>query len=274
MSTILDALRKVEEDSRARNPDARARLLFSPARPDLRPARRRRAPWLISVGFVLAGFAAGAGLVLWRPRSQSVEEGKGAGGIESDKAIKPLVRATEETPPPPAEMPPVAPAVAVATPSPALSAPTESPTQLLAPEADQAFSAAGALVVQRSPFVAPSPLAREVATASKPAATLSPLPPQAQDGSLHEVLVPSMATRVIESPPSGSANTSAPANTSLNFLQWSPDQDKRIAFIKVNGGPLTLAHEGDTVGGFTVVEIRPDAVELRAVETRLTLRVQ
>jgi hypothetical protein len=66
---------------------------------------------------------------------------------------------------------------------------------------------------------------------------------------------------------------SVPANTSLSFLQWSPEQDKRIAFIKVNGGPLTLAHEGDTVGGFTVVEIRPDAVELRSGETRLTLRV-
>src|SRR6266540_1062169 len=99
MSTILDALRKVEEDSRTRSLDARARLLFSPARPDLRPARRRRAPWLISVGFILAGFAAGAGLVLWGPHSRSVEEGKGTGGIEPDKRLKPLVQATEETPP-------------------------------------------------------------------------------------------------------------------------------------------------------------------------------
>jgi len=34
---------------------------------------------------------------------------------------------------------------------------------------------------------------------------------------------------------------------------------QRLAFIKVDGGPLTLAHEGDTVAGYTVVEIRRDA---------------
>jgi hypothetical protein len=63
-----------------------------------------------------------------------------------------------------------------------------------------------------------------------------------------------------------------PPNTSLSFLQWSPDSDRRIAFIKVNGGPLTLAHEGDTVEGFTIVEIRRDAVELSSKGRSFTLQ--
>jgi len=63
-----------------------------------------------------------------------------------------------------------------------------------------------------------------------------------------------------------------PPNTSLSFLQWSPEPDRRLAFIKVNGGPLTLAHEGDTVEGFTVVEIRRDAVELSAKGRSFTLQ--
>jgi len=55
-------------------------------------------------------------------------------------------------------------------------------------------------------------------------------------------------------------------------LQWSPEPDRRLAFIKINGGPLTLAHEGDTVEGFTVVEIRRDAVELSSKGQRFTLQ--
>jgi len=64
-----------------------------------------------------------------------------------------------------------------------------------------------------------------------------------------------------------------PPNTSLSFLQWSPEPDRRLAFIKVDGGPLTLAHEGDTVAGYTVVEIRRDAVELSAKGHSFTLQV-
>jgi hypothetical protein len=58
------------------------------------------------------------------------------------------------------------------------------------------------------------------------------------------------------------------------MLQWSPDPDKRIAFIKFNGGPMMLAHEGDTIEGYTVVEIRQDAVELRSGEKSMTLRAK
>src|SRR2546425_3738088 len=161
MSTILDALRKVEADNHARSPDARARLLFSLSRSDLRLARRQQAPWLIRVGFVLAGFAAGAGLMLWGPLSRSVEEGKGTAAIEVDQGLKPLVRATEDTLPAPpvasAERPPISPAVAGATPSSALSAAIAPPARARAPALDPAVFRARTPLAHRPPFVPASP---------------------------------------------------------------------------------------------------------------------
>jgi hypothetical protein len=74
--------------------------------------------------------------------------------------------------------------------------------------------------------------------------------------------------------PATQAPASSPPNSSLNFLQWSPDPGKRMVFIKVNGGPLTLAHEGDTVGGFTVVEIRQNSVELNLQGQNYTLQAE
>jgi hypothetical protein len=96
-----------------------------------------------------------------------------------------------------------------------------------------------------------------------------------QDGSLYEVLLPSGATRTVKSLSSPPSTTTAPttsSGTALSFLQWSSDPERRIAFLRVNGGPLTMAHEGDTIGGYTVVEIRQNAVELQSGETRMTLR--
>ena len=65
MSTILDALRKVEEDSRTQNADVRTRLLTSPTRFNLRSPRRQRLPWVIGMGLSLLGVAVGVGLGMW-----------------------------------------------------------------------------------------------------------------------------------------------------------------------------------------------------------------
>jgi hypothetical protein len=60
----------------------------------------------------------------------------------------------------------------------------------------------------------------------------------------------------------------------LSFLQWSPEPEKRIAFIKIGDGPTTLAHEGDTVNGVTIVRIRQEAVDLQSGDNRWTLRTR
>jgi hypothetical protein len=83
MSTILDALRKVEEENRTRNADARTRLLTTPQRFDLRPPRRQHVSWLVSTGLIVGGIALGAGLMGWGWSTQStpdavVHTGEGA----------------------------------------------------------------------------------------------------------------------------------------------------------------------------------------------------
>ena len=65
MSTILDALRKVEEENRTRTADMRTRLLTTPQRFDLRPPRRQRVSWLVGMGLMVGGIAVGAGLMGW-----------------------------------------------------------------------------------------------------------------------------------------------------------------------------------------------------------------
>jgi hypothetical protein len=47
-----------------------------------------------------------------------------------------------------------------------------------------------------------------------------------------------------------------------------------MAFIKVGDAPTTLAHEGDTVNGVTVVKIRQGTVELQSGESRWTLKAR
>jgi hypothetical protein len=66
--------------------------------------------------------------------------------------------------------------------------------------------------------------------------------------------------------------TSPSTPASVSFLQWSPEPEKRMAFIKIGDAPTTLAHEGDRVNGVTVVKIRQGAVELQSGESRWTLK--
>ena len=65
MSTILDALRKVEEEKRTQVPDVRTRLLSTSPRFDFRMPRRSRLPWIVGGGLVFTGIALGTGLMLW-----------------------------------------------------------------------------------------------------------------------------------------------------------------------------------------------------------------
>ncbi len=107
MSTILDALRKVEENQRTRSADARVRLLSFPTQPDRYSSRQRRTPWVVGAGLALAGFATGAGLILWGPHLRTPEERQLAQEIGSDvaqdKGLKPLVQPLVQPPvqPPP-----------------------------------------------------------------------------------------------------------------------------------------------------------------------------
>ena len=108
-----------------------------------------------------------------------------------------------------------------------------------------------------------------MAMASKPASTSPSKSTKAAKTPVTANMLPSPPAPTPEE-----RNGPPPINASLNFLQWSPESDKRIAFIKIDQGPTTLVHEGDTIGGATVVEIRQDAVELSSGESRWTLRAR
>lgn len=285
MSTILDALRKLEEERHSRTADARSRLLLSPLH-QTRPLQRRRSSWkakanLLSViGLIVAGFSAGAGFVFWR--SYSGQAGPTVLGVIPSPS--PLADARRDSPSTPLQSASETFSPEQDSDSPPLTIPTASLPLPSSPPEEQNTALASVSAVQRSPFATPPPAPREMTATQQeiaptakraPALTPSAMDDKEQDGSLHEVLLPSGATRTVKSPTPPPTNAAAPTSssgTALSFLQWSSDPQRRIAFLRVNGGPLTMAHEGDTVGGYTVVEIRQDAVELQSGETRMTLR--
>ncbi|MGH8677381.1 MAG: hypothetical protein ACREUQ_03390 [Burkholderiales bacterium] len=87
--------------------------------------------------------------------------------------------------------------------------------------------------------------------------------------------IPAFGTRFpTQSPPVVDETATVQADVSLSLLQWSPDADRRMAFLRVRGGPLTMAHEGDTLEGFTVTEISPQAVTLRSGDKTWVLQVR
>lgn len=329
MSTILDALRKVEKDQQAQNADARTRLLSFPARPYSRPPRRQRTLLFVSTGVMLAGLVVGAGLMGWGPRFRSLELAENRVGGD---VVPPPVKTQpmpSSVPAGLASAPPVSeiedPSLSVPSPDP-LSAPIavpsappvavikDQPPMLPAPAEPSvpAFAFRGKQQVLPGgstpavpPSVPPSAMqaARDLLAQATPGGTSAVPPPSlpsamqaardllaqaTRDLSAVSELAPSPspaapeirpvditpAPSVAVPAPSAVGSNLAPANTSLSFLQWSPVPEERLAFIKVSDGPLTLAHEGDTVGGFTIIEIRHDSVDLRSGETNFTLQMR
>jgi hypothetical protein len=308
MSTILDALRKLEEERRSRTTDVRSRLLLSSAH-QTQPLRWQKPSWrtntsLISIlSFALAGFAAGAGVVLWRSYSGPPQpEQISVSSATKDDHERPVIAITNTQPPA------ASPAIASTHPNPQDTQPSpqtqvtthpppreptrtdtaiaeEDESQLSpSPAKNEDTTLVTASAVQRSPFIAsPSSTTRDATPRSSAALAAQTPPTQQKDAlALQTTLRNRRAAAVAPPPPPstyqqptvGEAPAVASAGTSLSFLQWSSDPDRRIAFLRVNGGPLTMAHEGDTIGGYTVVEIRQTSVELQSGEGRTTLQAR
>ncbi len=315
MSTILDALRKIEEENRTRNADARTRLLATPQRFDLRPPRRQRVSWLLSAGLIVGGIAVGAGLMGWgwyaRSPSPPVVTTAHVPVPHAQPTPAPAPAATPapSAPSAPSErMTSVAPSVelsppAVTTQEPTIIVVSPSPSPVTtAALADVASTSVDpANPVQRSPFVntaepeqiAPPPSPVEPRIAAKPKPVRKPVPtprvPVAQESATATPVEEAMPTPLEEDDveavtPSapveegeaedGAETSPPPTPASVSFLQWSPEPEKRMAFIKVGDKPTTLAHEGDVVNGVTVVKIRQGAVELRSGKNRWTLKAR
>lgn len=256
MSTILDALRKVEQDNRERNADARARLLSSPLHTYASPTRQTPPSFLLGASLAVVGFLVGGGLVYTRLQPP---------------APHPSTRVSQS---PQSKRLPTAPADQPAAPF------VPPPKPISQPQA--------VAMVQRSPFVAvphtqsvqPSPY--QLTPRSEPDYVLEPLEPdfwsdppsaygQAAHGAQQEQTLQqadqAQRDALLMSPPSAPAQ---PSQASLGLLQWSPEADKRLAFIRIGNGPLTMVYEGDRVGEFTVVAIRKDSVDLHGPHGAIT----
>ena len=59
----------------------------------------------------------------------------------------------------------------------------------------------------------------------------------------------------------------------VDRIRWHPDPARRIAYLRVSGRPELVAYEGDIVAGLRVQRIDPDGVELEVGSTRRLLRL-
>lgn len=106
MSTILDALRKVEEEKRIQEADVRTRLLSnSTPRFDFRTRRQSRMPWIIGGGLVLVGTLLGAGVMMLRTSGPASEEAAVASSTTTTStppvaSVSPQQPVTSVPPPP------------------------------------------------------------------------------------------------------------------------------------------------------------------------------
>ena len=305
MSTILDALRKIEEERQGQEGAVRARLLTQSSR-RLSPAPLHRPLlWAAGVSFVLVGFIVG----IWIPRQ---------GGIPPQESGTPLTRLSKDAGPENFGDSEKAVFAVTAQHAQAGQERMESVTDRLTPEHGLVLSAPRPIqdspfvpstqVALRKPFVDATPqefpeLSGEQARQKReePQKRKDRVPPVSETGGETPEIIPESVhgkrggeahggeterpeqeesleqrepTGREESDESEDAYASAPANSAVSFLQWSPESARRKAFVRVGGSPFTLVHEGDAVGGYTVVEIQQNAVALRSGATHFRLRVR
>lgn len=101
---------------------------------------------------------------------------------------------------------------------------------------------------------------------------IEPLPPHFWDNGNEAISREDEAHFVSPSPESVSLPAPVPLVASLSLLQWSPETAERFVSIKIGDGPLTMVYEGDSVGGFTIVKIHKNKVDLRSNDADRTGR--
>ncbi len=305
MSTILDALRKIEEERRSRTADVRSRLLLSSPFKTTLPSqlpqaqRKTRLAFPLLLGCLLVGGVAGASFLFWpsqpdvapparssmpRPTTTARTPAPTASPSVPAKA-DPTPRAAAVTPP----VAPVPPPQQQTSPRPSAATlvqehlPPIPVATLPTPEATPPPSPPPGSAVQRSPFTPPPLPTPPKEAAARPRVMVGAVsadePPATESATVREWRQrhqqPSPArTAPPDTKEVPTGDPSSATETTLSMLQWSSDPEKRIAFIRVNGGPLTMAHEGDTIGGYKVVSIQKDGVELQSGEARLMLPVR
>ena len=245
MSSILDALEKVEATERWTPPAV-------PARPEGRSKLRLAA---IAAG---AAFAAGAGvaaLVLRHAAAPEPARVSSAAPAVEPARVAPLPAAPVPPAPAPANAPPTA--VAAEPPAPA-------PAAAIPPKPDAAALAAPAEAPAPMPAVAAPP--RPVAAAAPTSAATRAAPAEAS----RQAAVAAVEPR--REPSDESRPAPRLPTVRLSFLVYSPSAERRSVVLATEGGNLTTLREGEQVGNIEVARILPDRVELRYEGRVFTVR--
>ena len=309
MSTILDALRKIEGERHGQSGKVRGRILVSPPRP-LSPAPPYRSRlWTAGVSFLLVGFIVG----VWMTRQEEILPAEGETPHRLSKEAErrfPLPVVPENSGGPEkiastvtggqgqeerkrigggtAPLPPAHPLVLSEPPplqdSPFVSSPQVALRTSLVDATPQGFSGPTGEKADQAPQRRRAGLPPVSETAGEELETALESGHEKQGGGepdgeaerleQEQPLASGKPVDIAEPDESEDVYDPAPANSAVSFLQWSPESARRKAFVRVGGSPLTLVHEGDAIGGYTVVEIRPDAVALRSSMTRFQIRVR
>lgn len=299
MSTILDALRKVE---RERDP-SQDRMVESPT---VVAASGRRLPmWVIAIA-AFVGFGIGGVLSWQQAQVATTTEVAALPAVPPPPAIAvprppvpgaeaPAVLPQPETeqqaaapPTPPqaaadavAVAPPVPPAAASAIEDPKAAADrilaaiekedsVLEPSPFSAPREEPPAPAAPASQASRPAPPPPAPSEPDQVAAVGPAvapfpdAPVQPLPemvePEAEPEATPEVLVDT-----------GRSPPGAP-KVALSFLQWSADPAKRFAFVSIDGGATQRVREGEVTSGLTVAAITPEGIQFKREGTTFVIR--
>jgi hypothetical protein len=278
VSTILKALRRLEEEREAEPRDLRDQVVARPTAPEARP----RLPLLIGAGAVGAALVIGGFLYLERGDGTPAPPAAARSVPPPPAPTGGVARAIPETridvPPPPREAP--RPARVASTlppaprPTPGVAAPPPAPAAV--PEPAPAPVVAS---VSAPPKPTPEPVRASPAPepASAPAAPPDPMPSTAEAPPVEPASPPPPAIEPEPAPPPGIVGEPAVARRRplprivVERTLWHPYNERRVAYLTVEGHEGTVElREGDAVGEAVVKQIDPSAVLFvhRGVEIR------
>jgi hypothetical protein len=285
VSTILDALRRVESDRRRRAVNDHAHSSVVGPEPGLVPAGRSLSPWLrgAGVGLVIVAIAGAASFYGLRPGAGSADPASVAAAApapasvvasipdrEAESRPRPAPVAARAPRPEPTGGSPARPARPVdrastasgAAPSrtgaPPSTARGTSVTPIAAfPEARMVPSSVSSAPPQSAPT-------RVVAAAAPPVEVAARRVPTPAAEPARTAVTPSRS----ESPTSsgtapGDIATTVDRSAEVTVLRtiWHPSADRRIAQLRLEGEPASReVREGDFVEGYEIVEIKLSGV--------------
>ena len=304
MSTILDALKKIEGERHGQSGKVRARILVNPPRPLSATPPYRSRLWIAGMSFLLVGLIVG----VWMTRQEEILPGEGetphrlskeaerrlplpvvpensgdpektASTVAEGQVQEERRRVGNVTAPPLPEHPLVLSEPPPLQDSPFISSPQGALRTSFVDATPQGFSEPTGEKADQAPRGREDNVQHVSETAGEGLETTLESGHEKQDGEAErseqeQLLASGKPVDIAEPDESEDVYDPAPANSAVSFLQWSPESARRKAFVRVGGSPLTLVHEGDAIGGYTVVEIRPDAVALRSSMTRFQIRVR